>query len=88
MAKFSYMDWAQYIMIDYAQIMRKDPRKAKKRTLTKFLHDSACPFGHSGIQASCKSLIKLVKSKMVDGKVDPKNEILSVEFQKLPNDFF
>ena len=49
MAKFSGMDWAQYFKLDYAQSLRKDPRKAKKRTLTKFLHDSACPFGQSGI---------------------------------------
>ena len=49
MSKFSDMDWAQYFKMDYAQSLRKDPRKAKKRTLTKFLHDSACPFGQSGI---------------------------------------
>ena len=30
MAKFSDMDWAQYFKMDYAQSLRKDPRKAKK----------------------------------------------------------
>ena len=30
MVKFSDMDWAQYSKIDYAQSLRKDPRKAKK----------------------------------------------------------
>ena len=44
MAEISDLDWAQHIKIDYAQNLRKNPAKAKKWTLTKFLYDSACPF--------------------------------------------
>ena len=55
-----------------------------KKTLTKFLHDSACPFGQSGIYGIMQKFDKQVQSKMVDGKVDPKNKILSIDFQKSP----
>ena len=30
MAEISDMDWAQHIKMDYAQNLRKDPKKAKK----------------------------------------------------------
>ena len=33
MAEISEMDWAQHIMIDYAQNLRKDPKMAKQTTL-------------------------------------------------------
>ena len=36
MAEISDMDWAQHIMIDYAQNMRKDPTKAKNLTFKRF----------------------------------------------------
>ena len=36
MAKFSDMDWAQYFKMDYAQSLRKYPRKAKKEPSQNF----------------------------------------------------
>ena len=36
MAEISDMDWAQHIMMDYAQNLKKDPTKAKKITFTRF----------------------------------------------------
>ena len=32
MAEISEMDWAQHIMMDYAQNLRKDPKKKAKQT--------------------------------------------------------
>ena len=84
MAKFSDMDWAQYIKMDYAQSLRKDPRKAKKGPSQNFYMIVLVHLDRVVYMVSCKSLIKLVQSKMVDEKVDPKNEILSIDFQKLP----
>ena len=36
MAEISDMDWAQHIKMDYAQNLRKDPKKAKQTTFRKF----------------------------------------------------
>ena len=36
MAEISDMDWAQHIMMDYAQNLRKVPTKAKKITFRRF----------------------------------------------------
>ena len=36
MAVISDTDWAQHIMMDYAQNLRKDPTKAKKITFRRF----------------------------------------------------
>ena len=33
MAEISEIDWAQHIMMDYAQNLRKYPKKAKQTTL-------------------------------------------------------
>ena len=33
MAEISEIDWAQHIMMDFAQNLRKDPKKAKQTTL-------------------------------------------------------
>ena len=43
------MDWAQHIMMDYAQNMRKDPTKAKNFTFRWFIEDPASPFKRSGV---------------------------------------
>ena len=43
------MDWAQHIKMDYAQNLRKDPKKAKQTTFRKFKEDIACPFSQRGI---------------------------------------
>ena len=37
MSDISDLDWAMHIKMDYAQNLRKDSLKAKKRTLSKFL---------------------------------------------------
>ena len=37
MSDISDLDWAIHIKMDYAQNLRKDSKKAKKRTLSKFL---------------------------------------------------
>ena len=44
MAEISDMDWAQHIKMDYAQSLRKNPKKAKQTTFRKFKEDIACPF--------------------------------------------
>ena len=49
MSEISDIDWAQYIKIEYAYNFRKDPAKAKIRTLTKFLHDTAYKISQRGI---------------------------------------
>ena len=49
MTGISDMDWAQHIMMDYAQNMRKDPTKAKNFTFRWFIEDPASPFNRSGI---------------------------------------
>ena len=49
MAEISEIDWAQHIMMDYAQNMRKDPTKAKKITFRRFIDDVAFPFSKRGI---------------------------------------
>ena len=87
MAKFSGMDWAQYFKLDYAQSLRKDPRKAKKGPSRNFYMIVLAHLDRVVYMVSCKSLIKLVQSKMVDGKVNPKKgyyKILSIDFQKSP----
>ena len=87
MAKFSDMDWAQYFKMDYAQSLRKDPRKAKKGPSQNFYMIVLAHLDRVVYMVSCKSLIKLVQSKMVDGKVNPKKgyyKILSIDFQKSP----
>ena len=89
MAKFSDMDWAQYFKMDYAQSLRKDPRKAKKGPSQNFYMIVLAHLDRVVYMVSCKSLIKLVQSKMVDGKVNPKKgyyKILSIDFQKSPKD--
>ena len=35
--------------MDYAQNLRKDPKKAKQTTFRKFKEDIACPFSQRGI---------------------------------------
>ena len=72
MAKFSGMDWAQYFKLDYAQSLRKDPRKAKKGPSQNFYMIVVAHLDRVVYMVSCKSLIKLVQSKMVDGKVNQK----------------
>ena len=37
MVEISDLDWAVHIKMDYAQNLKKDSIKAKKRTLSKFL---------------------------------------------------
>ena len=44
MAEILDMDWAQHIKMDYAQNLRKYPKKAKQTTFRKFKEDIACPF--------------------------------------------
>ena len=83
MAKFCDMDWAQYIQMDYAQILRKDPRKAKKGPSQNFYMIVLALLDRVVYMVSCKSLIKLVQSKMVDGKVYPK-KATTKDFQKSP----
>ena len=83
MAKFSGMDWAQYFKLDYAQSLRKDPRKAKKGPSRNFYMIVLAHLVRVVYMVSCKSLIKLVQSKMVDGKVNPKKayyKILLIDF--------
>ena len=58
MSEISDMDWAQYIKMEYAYNLRKDPAKAKKRTLTKFLHDTACKISQRGIYNIMKTYDK------------------------------
>ena len=41
MAEISDMYWAMNIKMDYAQNLRKDPVKAKKRTFTKSIQGAA-----------------------------------------------
>ena len=36
MAEISDMDWAQHIMMHYAQNLRKDPTKAKNLSFSRF----------------------------------------------------
>ena len=36
MTEISGIDWAQHIKMDYAQNLRKDPKKAKQTTFRKF----------------------------------------------------
>ena len=87
MAKFSDMDWAQYFKLDYAQSLRKDPRKAKKGPSQNFYMIMLVHLDRVVYMVSCKSLIKLVQSKLVDGKVNPKKgyyKILSIDFQNSP----
>ena len=78
MANFSDMDRAQYFKMDYAQSWRKDPKNAKKATSQNFYIidiDSACAHLDRVVyMVLCKSLIKLVQSKIVDGKVNPKKK--------------
>ena len=43
----NFLTWIDHIILckmDYAQNLRKDPVKAKRKTLAKFLGDTACPF--------------------------------------------
>ena len=49
MSEISDMDCAQYIKMEYAYDLRKYTEKAQKRTLTKFLHDTACKLSQRGI---------------------------------------
>ena len=44
MAKISEMDWAQYINMDYAQNLKKDPPDAKQTTFIKYKEDPTCLF--------------------------------------------
>ena len=59
MAEISDMDWAQHIMMDYAQNLRKDPTKAKKLTFRRFIDDVACPFSQRGIYNIMYSFMKM-----------------------------
>ena len=73
--------------MNYAQSLRKDPRKAKKGPSHNFYMIVLAHLDRVVYMVSCKSLIKLVQSKMVDGKVNPKKgyyKILSIDFQKSP----
>ena len=72
MAKFSGMDWAQYFKLDYDQSFRKDPRKAKKGPSRNFYFIVLAHFDRVVYMASCISVIKLVQTKMLGGKVNPK----------------
>ena len=38
MAEISELDWAHHIKMDYTQNLRKDHKRAKIKTLVKFLH--------------------------------------------------
>ena len=44
MSDISDLDWAMHIKMDYAQNLRKDSIKAKKRTLSKFLQGAEVVF--------------------------------------------
>ena len=83
MAKFSDMDWAQYFKMDYAQSLRKDPRKAKKGPLQNFYMIVLAHLDRVVYMVSCKSLIKLVQSKMVDGKVNQKKKKATTNYYRL-----
>ena len=72
MAKFSGMDWAQYFKLDYAQSLRKDPRKAKKGPSRNFYMIVLAHLDRVVYMASCKSLIKLVQTSLLGGKVNSK----------------
>ena len=52
MAEISDMDWAQHIKMDYAQNLRKDPKKAKQTTFRKFKEDIACPFSYDPMKSN------------------------------------
>ena len=78
MVKFSDMDWAQYFKIDYVQSLRKDPRKTKKRPSQNFYMIVLAHLVRVVYMVSCKSLIKLVQSKMVDGKVNKKSLLQNI----------
>ena len=76
MSKFSDMDWAQYFKMDHAQSSRKDPRKAKKGPSQNLYMIVLALLDRVVYMVSCKCLIKLVQSKMVDGKVNQKKSLL------------
>ena len=54
MADISDKVWAEYILMDYAPNIRKDPVKAKK-DLTKFLQDTFCLFYSSTEPRICRN---------------------------------
>ena len=59
--KKSDIDWAQHVKMDYAQNLRKGPVKAKRKTLAKFLGDTACPFSRRGLI----SLLMIITFKII-----------------------